>query len=80
MEESDVIFGEALAGLYVRLRDEFITDYRGMDPADPRRAPIAMAILEHSVGGLTDIDQIEAAVRAQVTNIEKALPSADASS
>jgi hypothetical protein len=78
MEESDVIFGEALAGLYVRLRDEFITDYRGMDPADPRRAPIAMAILEHS--GLPDIDQIEAAVRAQVTNIEKALPSADASS
>jgi hypothetical protein len=69
MKESDDIFGEALAELYVRLRDEFLPDYRGMDPADPQRAPIAMAILEHSAGGLTDIDQIETAVRSRVTNV-----------
>jgi len=67
MQESDDFFGEALAELYVRLRDELLPDYRGLDPTDTRRAPIAMAILEHSAG-LTDLDQIETAVRCSMIN------------
>ena len=35
-----------MVGLYERLRNELGADFRGMDPIDSRRAPIAMLILQ----------------------------------
>jgi hypothetical protein len=58
--------GEALAGLYERLRDEFGVSSRGMDPNDPTRAPIAMAILEHAASML-NLNEVEVAVRQRLT-------------
>ena len=54
-----------LAELYILLRDELDADFVGMDPNDPRRAPIAMAILKLAAQYLP-ILEIERSVRAAI--------------
>ena len=55
--------GSELVELYVRLRNELGADFRGMDPIDSRRAPIAMLILHFATQNLS-IAEIESAVRS----------------
>ena len=55
--------GSELAGLYVRLSNELGAGFRGMDPNDSRRAPIAMLILHFATQNLS-VAEIESAVRS----------------
>ena len=48
-----------------RLRNELGADFRGMDPIDSRRAPIAMSILRYAAQNLS-IAEIERAVRSAI--------------
>ena len=63
MEYEEDGIGSNLVELYVRLRNELGADFRGMDPIDSRRAPIAMSILRYAAQNLS-IAEIESAVRS----------------
>ena len=60
-EEDEIVSN--MVGLYERLRNELGADFRGMDPIDSRRAPIAMLILQFAAQNLS-IAEIESAVRS----------------
>ena len=65
MEYEENGTGSNLVELYVRLRNELGADFRGMDPIDSRRAPIAMSILRYAAQNLS-IAEIERAVRSAI--------------
>ena len=58
MEYEEDGIGSNLVELYVRLRIGLGADFRGMDPIDSSRAPIAMSILRYAAQNLS-IAEIE---------------------